>query len=246
MKLTDKTAIVTGAARGIGREIALQLAGRGADIAIVDLKAEMCSETAGLVSELGRKAAAYGCNVADSGEVNSAVNAVLKDFGKIDILVNNAGITKDNLLMRMSDEEWDAVLAVNLKGVFNFTRAVARPMMKLKTGKIVNIASVVGITGNAGQANYSSSKAGVIGLTKTTAQELASRGINVNAVAPGFIQTEMTEKLPESAKEKIMSQVPFGRMGKPLDVAGAVLFLCSSLSDYVTGHTVVVAGGMGM
>jgi len=173
VNLKDKVAVVTGAARGIGREVALQLAGRGADIAVVDLKAELCEDTVALVRELDRKAAAFGCNVSAPEEVNEAVQAVIGEFGKIDILVNNAGITRDNILMRMSDDEWDAVIAVNLKGVFNFTRAVARPMMKQRSGKIVNIASVVGITGNAGQANYSASKGGVIVLTKTTAQELA-------------------------------------------------------------------------
>lgn len=246
MNLKDKVALVTGAARGIGKEIALQLAGRGADIAVVDIKAELCEDTVALVRELDRKAAAFGCNVAVPEEVNSTVEAAVAQFGKIDFLVNNAGITRDNLLMRMSDDEWDAVIAVNLKGVFNFTRAVARPMMKQRSGKIVNIASVVGITGNAGQVNYSASKGGVIALTKTTAQELAPRGINVNAVAPGFIETEMTGVLSEDVKSKIMTRIPFARMGKPVDVAGAVLFLCSPLSDYVTGHTIVVSGGLGM
>jgi 3-oxoacyl-[acyl-carrier protein] reductase len=246
LNLKGKVAIVTGAARGIGREVALQLAGRGSDIAVVDIKAELCEDTVALVRELDRKAAGFGCNVALPGEVNSTVEAIIAQFGKIDILVNNAGITRDNLLMRMSDDEWDAVIAVNLKGVFNFTRAVARPMMKQRSGRIVNIASVVGITGNAGQANYSASKGGVIALTKTAAQELAPRGINVNAVAPGFIETEMTGVLPDDVKSKIMTRVPFGRMGKPVDVAGAVLFLCSPLSDYVTGHTLVVSGGLGM
>jgi 3-oxoacyl-[acyl-carrier protein] reductase len=246
LNLKGKVAIVTGAARGIGREVALQLAGRGSDIAVVDIKAELCEDTVALVRELDRKAAGFGCNVALPGEVNSTVEAIIAQFGKIDILVNNAGITRDNLLMRMSDDEWDAVIAVNLKGVFNFTRAVARPRMKQRSGRIVNIASVVGITGNAGQANYSASKGGVIALTKTAAQELAPRGINVNAVAPGFIETEMTGVLPDDVKSKIMTRVPFGRMGKPVDVAGAVLFLCSPLSDYVTGHTLVVSGGLGM
>ncbi len=246
MDLKEKVAIVTGAARGIGREIALELAGCGADVAVVDIKAELAGETVALVEELGRKALAYGCNVADSGEVSATVETILNDFTKIDILVNNAGITRDNLLMRMTDEEWDDVLAVNLKGAFNFTRAVARPMMKQRSGRIVNVASIVGITGNAGQANYSASKAGVIALTKTAAQELAPRGINVNAAAPGFIETEMTNVLPENVKSKIITRIPFGKMGKPSDVAGVVLFLCGPLSDYVTGHTVVVAGGMAM
>ncbi len=246
MDLKEKVAIVTGAARGIGHEIALELAGCGADVAVVDIKAELAGETVALVEELGRKALAYGCNVADSGEVSATVESILNDFTKIDILVNNAGITRDNLLMRMTDEEWDDVLAVNLKGAFNFTRAVARPMMKQRSGRIVNVASIVGITGNAGQANYSASKAGVIALTKTAAQELAPRGINVNAAAPGFIETEMTNVLPENVKSKIITRIPFGKMGKPSDVAGVVLFLCGPLSDYVTGHTVVVAGGMAM
>jgi 3-oxoacyl-[acyl-carrier protein] reductase len=246
LNLKEKVAIVTGAGRGIGQEISLQLAGRGVDVAVVDVKRELAEKSAALVGELGHKSIAYACNVADADEVKSTVDSVLKDFGKIDILVNNAGITRDNLLMRMTDDEWNAVLDVNLKGVFNFTRAVARPMMKQRSGRIVNISSVVGITGNAGQANYSASKAGVIGFTKTCALEFASRGINVNAVAPGFIETEMTNALPESAKDKIMTLIPFGKMGKPVDVAGAVLFLCSPLSDYITGHVLSVTGGMGM
>jgi 3-oxoacyl-[acyl-carrier protein] reductase len=246
LNLKEKVAIVTGAGRGIGREIALQLARRGADIAAIDVAPELAEETVALVKELDRRARAYNCNVVDPGEVSATVESVIGDFGKIDILVNNAGITRDNLLVRMTDEEWDAVLAVNLKGVFNFTRAVARPMMKQRSGKIVNVASVVGITGNAGQANYCASKAGVIGLTKAAAQELAPRGINVNAVAPGFIETEMTKALPDSVKSKIMTRIPFGKMGRPSDVAGAVLFLCSPLADYVTGHALIVAGGLGM
>ena len=246
MDLKEKVAIVTGAGRGIGREIALLLARHGADIAVVDIEPGLAEETVALVKELDRKALAYGCNAADTGQVNSTVESILADFGRIDILVNNAGITRDNLLMRMSDDEWDSVLAVNLRGVFSFTRAASRPMMKQRSGRIVNIASIVGITGNAGQANYSASKAGVIGFTKTCAQELAPRGINVNAVAPGFIETEMTRVLPEKVKSQLLTRIPFGKMGKPADVAAAVLFLCSPLSEYVTGHTLVVAGGLGM
>ena len=243
--LREKVAVVTGAGKGIGRETALELARRGAAVACVDVKPQLAQETAALVTGLDRKALAYSCNVADTNQVNSTVETILKDLGRIDILVNNAGITRDNLLMRISDEEWDAVLDVNLKGAFNFTRAAARTMVKQRSGKIVNIASIVGITGNPGQANYSASKAGVIGLTKTAALELASRGINVNAVAPGFIETDMTGILPDKVKTEITARIPLGKMGKPSDVAAAVLFLSSPLADYVTGHVLVVAGGLG-
>ena len=249
--LKGKVAIVTGAARGIGAAIAKKLAERGANVAICDLKAEWCDETVKALESLGAKAKGYGVNVAVSAEVDQCVKAVLADFGKIDIMVNNAGITKDGLLMRMSDEDWDAVLNVNLKGTFLFTRAVARPMMKNKAedgtqlgGSIINIASVVGIMGNAGQANYTASKGGVIALTKTTAKELGSRNIRCNAVAPGFIQSKMTDVLPEDVRKAYMDTIPLKRFGTVDDIAKAVAWLAGDESAYVTGQVISVNGGM--
>lgn len=249
--LEGKVALVTGAARGIGAAIAKKLATNGANVAICDLKAEWCDETVKALEALGVKAKGYGVNVACSTEVDACVKAVLADFGKIDIMVNNAGITKDGLLMRMSDEDWDAVLNVNLKGTFLFTRAVARPMMKNKAadgtqlgGSIINIASVVGIMGNAGQANYTASKGGVIALTKTTAKELGSRNIRCNAVAPGFIQSKMTDVLPEDVRKNYMEQIPLKRFGSVEDIAKAVAWLAGDESEYVTGQIISVNGGM--
>ena len=249
--LTGKIALVTGAARGIGAEIAKKLAKEGASVAICDLKAEWCDETVKALEALGAKAKGYGVNVAVSAEVDACVKAVIADFGRIDIMVNNAGITKDGLLMRMSDDDWDAVLSVNLKGTFLFTRAVSRPMMKNKAedgtqlgGSIINIASVVGIVGNAGQANYTASKGGVIALTKTTAKELGSRNIRCNAVAPGFIQSKMTENLPEAVKQSCMDSIPLKRFGTAEDIAKAVAWLAGDESAYVTGQVISVNGGM--
>ncbi len=249
--LTGKVAIVTGAARGIGAAIALELASRGADVAICDLKAEWCDETVAAMAALGVKAKGYGVNVAESAEVDACVKAVLADFGKVDIMVNNAGITKDGLLMRMSDDDWDAVLNVNLKGTFLFTRAVSRPMMKNKAadgslagGSIINIASVVGIMGNAGQANYTASKGGVIALTKTTSKELGSRNIRCNAVAPGFIQSKMTDVLPEDVRKAYMDSIPLRRFGTVADIAKAVAWLAGDDASYVTGQIISVNGGM--
>jgi len=249
--LKGKVAIVTGAARGIGAAIAKKLAECGADIAICDLKEEWCGETVAAIEALGAKAKGYGVNVAVSAEVDACVKAVLADFGKIDIMVNNAGITKDGLLMRMSDDDWDAVLDVNLKGTFLFTRAVSRPMMKNKSadgaqlgGSIVNIASVVGIMGNAGQANYTASKGGVIALTKTTAKELGSRNIRCNAVAPGFIQSKMTDVLPEDVRNRYMETIPLRRFGTAEDIAKAVAWLAGDDASYVTGQIISVNGGM--
>jgi len=249
--LEGKVAIVTGAARGIGAAIAKKLAERGAAVAVCDLKAEWCDETVRSCEGLGTKAKGYGVNVAVSAEVDACVKAVISDFGKVDVMVNNAGITKDGLLMRMSDEDWDAVLNVNLKGTFLFTRAVARPMMKNKAsdgtqlgGSIINIASVVGIMGNAGQANYTASKGGVIALTKTTAKELGSRNIRCNAVAPGFIQSKMTDVLPEDVRKAYMDTIPLKRFGTVDDIAKAVAWLAGDESAYVTGQVISVNGGM--
>ena len=242
--LENKIALVTGAARGIGQAIALQLAADGADLALCEVKAEWLDDTAAKVKALGRRAESYAMDVANGAAVGEAVAKVLADFGRIDVLVNNAGITRDTLLMRMSEEDWDAVLDVNLKGAFLVTKAVVKPMMKQRSGAIVNIASVVGIMGNPGQANYTASKAGLIALTKTTAKELGSRNVRVNAVAPGFIRTAMTDKLPEPVKEAMLKMVPLGRWGEPEDVAKAVAFLASDAAAYVNGQTLAVCGGM--
>ncbi|MGN0846900.1 MAG: 3-oxoacyl-[acyl-carrier-protein] reductase [Kiritimatiellia bacterium] len=250
-KLEGKVAIVTGAGRGIGQQIAKKLAEEGARVAVVDLKAEWCEETVGIVKAAGSEAIALGCNVAESAEVDACVKAVIAQFGTVDIMVNNAGITKDGLLMRMSDADWDAVLNVNLKGTFLFTRAVARPMMKNKAadgtsagGAIINIASVVGIMGNAGQANYTASKGGVIALTKTTAKELGSRNVRCNAVAPGFIQSKMTDVLPDDVKKAYMDTIPLRRFGTAEDIAKCVAFLAGLDASYITGQIVSVNGGM--
>lgn len=245
-ELTGKTAIVTGAARGIGRVIAEELARNGANVALCDLKAEWLAETAEAVEALGAKALCLAVNVSSGDEVNKAVEEAVAAFGSVDILVNNAGITKDGLLMRMSEEDWDAVLDVNLKGTFLFTKAVARPMMKSRQGVIVNIASIIGLIGNAGQCNYAASKAGVIALTKSSARELAARNIRVNAIAPGFIESKMTDVLPEDVKQKMLDQIPMKQFGGPQDVAKAVLFLATDASAYITGQVLSVNGGMFM
>ena len=242
--LENKIALVTGAARGIGQAIALQLAADGADLALCDVKAEWLDDTLAQARALGRRAEGYAMNVADGAAVGEAVARVAADFGRIDVLVNNAGITRDTLLIRMSEEDWDAVLDVNLKGAFLVTKAVVKHMMKQRSGAIVNIASVVGIMGNAGQANYTASKAGLIALTKTTAKELGSRNVRVNAVAPGFIRTAMTDKLSEPIREAMLKMVPLGRLGEPEDVAKAVAFLASDAAAYVNGQTLAVCGGM--
>ncbi len=244
--LEGKVAIVTGAARGIGRAIAEELATAGADIALCDLKAEWLEETAEAVKKIGRKVECFSVDVSDSGAVNAAVSDVIGKFGKIDVVVNNAGITKDTFLMRMSDEDWDAVINVNLRGTFLFTRAVTKPMMKARSGAIVNIASIIGLIGNAGQCNYSASKAGVIALTKSSAKELAARGIRVNAVAPGFIETKMTEVLPEDVRQKMLDAIPMKRFGSPADVARVVTFLASDAASYMTGQVLTISGGMVM
>jgi len=246
MNLKGKVAIVTGAAQGIGKAISLLLARNGADIVVCDIDENLAGNTAKEIAVSGTRAIGVKVDVSSPSSVEEMVKKILDNFNGIDILVNNAGITADGLIVRMKEEDWDRVLDINLKGVFNCIKAVSRVMMKQRNGRIVNIASIVGIIGNAGQANYSASKGGVIALTKTCAKELASRNINVNAVAPGFIRTRMTEVLSEEAKEKLKSQIPLSRLGEPEDVARAVLFLVSEESSYITGHVVTVDGGMTM
>ncbi len=245
-ELNDKVALVTGSARGLGQAIALKLAEAGADIALCDLNAEWLEETAEKVKALGRRAECYGVNVAEGESVSAGIKAIEKDFGKIDILVNNAGITKDGLMMRMSEDDWDAVLNVNLKGTFLCTKAAMRGMMKQRSGTIVNIASVIGLMGNAGQANYAASKGGVIAFSKTVAKELSSRNVRCNAVAPGFIRTAMTDALDEEVQNKMKELIPLSRFGEPEDVANVVLFLASDASAYVTGQVISTCGGMVM
>jgi 3-oxoacyl-[acyl-carrier protein] reductase len=245
-ELANQVAVVTGAGRGIGQAIALKLAAAGADVACVDLKLEFCAETVQKAQGLGCKAWSFAANVSDAASVEAAAEQILAATSKVDILVNNAGITKDGLLMRMSEADWDAVLDINLKGTFLFTKAFSRSFLKQRSGRIVNIASVVGLMGNAGQCNYGASKAGVIGFTKSAARELASRGITVNAIAPGFIETAMTAKLGPEAREALSKQIPLGSLGQPDDVANAVLFLASPAARYITGQVLPVDGGMAM
>lgn len=243
MSLNGKTALVTGASRGIGRAIALRLAEDGANVAVIYAgSADKAEAVVNEITALGVNTKAYRCNVADSAAVNETVKAVTNDLGKIDILVNNAGITRDGLMLRMKDEDFDAVLDTNLKGAFNMIRACYSGFIRKKSGRIINISSVSGIMGNAGQANYSASKAGVIGLTKSVARELASRGITCNAVAPGFIQTDMTENLGDN--NPLLNSIPLGRMGKPEDIAAAVAFLASDSAAYITGEVLKVDGGL--
>lgn len=243
MSLNGKTALVTGASRGIGRAIALRLAEDGANVAVIYAgSADKAEAVVNEITALGVNAKAYRCNVADSTAVNETVKAVTNDLGKIDILVNNAGITRDGLMLRMKDEDFDAVLDTNLKGAFNMIRACYSGFIRKKSGRIINISSVSGIMGNAGQTNYSASKAGVIGLTKSVARELASRGITCNAVAPGFIQTDMTENLGDN--NPLLNSIPLGRMGKPEDIAAAVAFLASDSAAYITGEVLKVDGGL--
>jgi len=239
-------ALITGAAQGIGKSVALLLARNGADIVVSDINLEKAEETAKEIESIGSKAMAIKVDVANLKDVERMVGSILEKFGKIDILINNAGITRDKLILRMTEEDWDAVLNVNLKGTFNCTKTVVRHMAKQRSGKIVSIASVVGEMGNAGQVNYSASKAGVIGLTKTIAREFAQRRINVNAIAPGYIETPMTEVLPEKVKEELKRLIPMERLGKPEDVAEAVLFLVSEESNYITGQVLNVNGGIYM
>jgi 3-oxoacyl-[acyl-carrier protein] reductase len=242
--LQGRVAIVTGAAQGIGRAIAETLAEAGADIVVADLDPARSKETVAAVEKVGRKALNVKVNVADSNDTKAMAEQVIKEWGKIDILVNNAGITRDGLLLRMKDEDWNLVLQVNLNGTFNCTKAVLQPMTKQLYGRIVNIASIVGAMGNAGQANYAASKAAVIGFSKTVAREYASRNVTVNAVAPGFIDTAMTQGLSPEVKDTLQKQIPLGRLGTPADIAHAVRFLVSEEAAYITGHVLHVNGGM--
>jgi 3-oxoacyl-[acyl-carrier protein] reductase len=246
MKLLEgKTALITGASRGIGKAIALKFAREGADIAVTNIfDDDEFKTTIKEIEAVGVKARGYVFNVASFTDSQKIINDILTDFTKIDILVNNAGITKDTLLMRMSEEQWDAVIAVNLKSVFNLTKAVLQPMMKQRGGSIINMSSVVGVSGNAGQSNYSASKAGILGFTKSIAKEVGSRNIRVNAIAPGFIITEMTDKLPEDVKNEWINKIPLRRGGTPDDVANTALYLACDLSSYVSGQTIHVCGGM--
>ena len=243
--LSGKVALVTGASRGIGREIALTLAGYGADVIVnYNGSKEKAQETAAKIETMGRKAAAVQCSVADYEACGKMIEDMLAAFGHIDILVNNAGITRDNLVIKMSEEDFDAVIDTNLKGTFHTIKHMYRPFLKQKSGRIINLASVSGVLGNAGQANYSASKAGVIGLTKSLARELASRNITVNAVAPGFIDTDMTQEMTEDAKEAALARIPLKRVGTPADIAETVAFLASDKASYITGQVISVDGGM--
>ncbi len=243
--LDGKTALITGAARGIGKSIAMTFAREGANVAFTDLAVDETTEAnVKEMKAMGVEAKAYASNAAKFEEADKLIAEVMKDFGRIDVLVNNAGITRDNLLMRMTEADWDAVITVNLKSVFNMTKAVQRVMLKQRSGSIVNMSSVVGIEGNAGQSNYSASKAGLIGFSKSIAQELGSRSIRVNAVAPGFIATAMTDKLPKEVREGWVKTIPLRREGQAQDVANVCLFLASDLSSYVTGQVISVCGGM--
>ncbi|MEH7274521.1 3-oxoacyl-[acyl-carrier-protein] reductase [Neobacillus vireti] len=247
MSLKGKIALVTGASRGIGREIALELARQGANVAVNYAgNEEKANAVVDEIKAIGTEAFVIKCDVSNTEEVTAMVKETVDRFGKLDILVNNAGITKDNLLMRMKEDEWDDVININLKGVFLCTKAVTRQMMKQRVGRIINITSVVGVSGNPGQANYVSAKAGVIGLTKTTAKELASRNITVNAIAPGFITTDMTDKLSEEVTAEMLKQIPLARLGEPKDIAKMTAFLASDDASYITGQTIHVNGGMVM
>ena len=247
MKLKDQVAVITGAAQGIGRAIAEAFAKEGAKIVVSDINAELAKKTAQEINQkYNVETLSVDGNTAVVADCEKLMQQVLDKYSKINILVNNAGITRDNLILRMSESEWDSVIAVNLKGVFNCIKAVSKPMVKQRSGRIINIASVVGLMGNAGQANYSASKGGVIALTKSSAREFASRNILVNAIAPGFIRTAMTDSLNEEAKKKLSEQIPLLRLGEPEDVASVAVFLASEDSSYITGHTISVNGGMYM
>jgi len=246
MNLEGKVSLITGGAQGIGKELALSFADAGSDIIVCDVNQDALDETAKEIAEKGRECLAVKADVTNAKDVDEVVTKSLDKYQRIDILINNAGITRDNLLARMSEDEWDSVLAVNLKGVFLFSKAVAKLMMKQRQGRIINVASIIGLMGNAGQANYAASKGGVIAFTKTLAKELAKRNINVNAIAPGFIKTAMTDKLKDEHKEAMLKMIPMNRLGQPKDIANVALFLASEYADYVTGQVVTVDGGMVM
>jgi len=245
-QLANQIAVVTGAGRGIGRAIALKFASAGADVVCVSRTAENSEKVAGEVRAFGRKAWAFAVDVADSASVTAAAEKILAEAGRVDILVNNAGVTRDGLLMRMSDEDWDAVVDTNLKGAFLFTRAFSRSFIKQRSGRIINVASIIGLIGNAGQVNYAASKGGLIALTKSVARELGSRGITVNALAPGFIETDMTAGLKEEWKVEMLKKIPLNSLGQPEDIAEAALFLASPAARYVTGQVLTVDGGLVM
>lgn len=247
LSLEGKTTLVTGGSRGIGRSIALRLAELGADVAITYARsADAANEVVSEIEKMGRKAKAFQADAVDFIQAEEVISSILEDWGKLDVLVNNAGITKDNLILRMSEEQWDDVITTNLKSIFNYSKAAAKPMMKNRGGSIINISSVVGISGNAGQSNYSASKAGIIGFTKSYAKELASRNIRANVIAPGYILTDMTDQLGEKVLEGIKAETPLSRAGEAHEVADAVAFLASDMSSYITGETIRVDGGMAM
>ena len=241
--LSNKVALVTGASQGIGKTIAIEMAKSGANVFCLARNKEALDATIKIITKNGDKASAFSCNISNNDEFNSIILDIVKEHGSLDILVNNAGITKDNLLIRMSDDQWDDVLNINLKGSFTCTRSVIKHMMKNKFGRIINITSIVGLTGNAGQANYAASKAGLIGLTKSIAKEVASRGITANCVAPGWIETSMTDQLSSEVKNKFLSQIPAGKIGQSKDIANTVIFLASEEAEYITGQTITVDGG---
>lgn len=241
--LNGKIAIVTGASQGIGETIAVEMAKSGANVFCLARNKNALDSTINKIISNGDKASAYSCDISDNEQFNNIVTDIFKEYGSIDILVNNAGITNDTLLMRMTDDQWDSVLDINLKGSFTCTRSVIKYMMKKKSGRIINITSIVGLTGNAGQANYAASKAGLIGMTKSIAKEVASRGITANCVAPGWIETAMTEQLSDDVKNKFLSQIPTGKIGYPKDIANTVIFLASKEAEYITGQTITVDGG---
>ena len=244
MKFNEEVVLVTGSTRGIGKAIAEAFANQGATVLIVGRNASLVDETVKVIVGNGLKADGYACDVTDANQVLETVNKILDKHKRIDILINNAGVTRDNLLLRLSENDWDEVININLKGVFIVTKVVSKAMLRAKKGKIISIASIIGITGNAGQSNYAASKAGIIGFSKSVAKELASRGITSNVVAPGYISTDMTAQLNDKVKEEILKNIPLGRLGEASDVAGACLFLASKSADYITGQTIVVDGGL--
>ena len=244
--LTEKVALVTGASRGIGKSIAMAVAARGAQVLCVSSRDGGCADVLTAIDAAGGKAQAMACDVSDPGQVQGLADQVLQEYGRLDVLINNAGVTRDGVFLRMSSDDFDQVVATNLRGPFLLCRAFARAMAKARCGRIINIGSVVGLTGNAGQANYAASKAGLVGLTKSLAKELAGRGVTANLIAPGFIETDMTAALPEETQKTLLASIPLGRFGRPEDIAAAVVFLCSDAASYVTGQTLVVDGGMAM